>query len=427
MKNITYKIEGGNPLNGTVRLQSGKNACLPILAATILTDGKTIIRNVPRISDIENLLYIISGLGARIEWNAGDLHIDTTNIALNEINHEAAKKIRGSIFVLGGLVGRFKTARLPYPGGCAIGSRPIDLHVDAFRSIGIRVKESPQFIECRAGRIRGGTVYLDFPSVGATENIILASALGNATVTIVGAAKEPEVVDLVHFLRACGACIHGEGTDTITVQGVKNLKGTDYTPIPDRINTGSFLLAVATVGGDVVLENVIPQHNANLINKLQRGCCKIYTTADTIRIQKFRDNKRGKAEGAQTAPYPGFSTDLQCQFAVWQSLQKGTSKITENLFENRFRYASELVKLGANMCIDGRSITIKGVPALQTPPRKTITVEARELRGGVALVIAALATKGEVIINNAQIIERGHEHLDRDLAKLGATILKIEN
>jgi len=248
------KIEGGKPLFGRVKLQSGKNACLPILAAVILTEGVTVIRKVPRISDIENLLLMLSGLGICVEWRDGDVHLDTTGIFYNEINPEIARKIRGSIFVLGSMVGRFKRASMPLPGGCSIGARPIDLHIEGLRTIGVKIKETACRVDCAAARRADGVVYLDFPSVGATENLILASVLGRHVTKIVNAAREPEIVDLCNFLRACGACISGDGTDVIAVHGVSKLTGANYTPIPDRINTASYMLAVAAVGGDVTLE-----------------------------------------------------------------------------------------------------------------------------------------------------------------------------
>lgn len=414
---------------GTIRIQSAKNACLPIIAATILTKGKTILRNVPKISDIDNLLFILSGLGCRVQWKDGDLYIDTTNISYNEIDAEVAKKIRGSIFVLGCLVARFKQARLPYPGGCAIGARPIDIHVEGFKKIGIKVREARDYIDCSAKRIKGGVVYLDFPSVGATENIIMAAALGNTTTTIINAAKEPEVTDLVRFLRSCGACINGEGTDTITVAGVKELQGVDYIPIPDRINTASYMLAVATVGGNVVLENVIAEHNANLIEKLKADGCKIETKNNNLQIIKDKNQiTRKRNTSMQTSPYPGFSTDIQNQYMVYRSTVSGLTTITENLFENRYSIVPQLQKLGATICVKNRVATVTGGSELTGGTcENPMIVIPNDLRGGVGLVIAALASRGVTIVERADLVKRGHESIERDLGNLGANIiLKVQ-
>jgi len=419
-----FLIEGGHPLNGTIHIQSAKNACLPILAAIPLVHGKSIIRDVPRISDIENLLHILAGIGVKIEWKNGDLYLDSSNLYLNEINIETAKKIRGSIFLLGSLLGRFGFAKLPYPGGCNIGSRPIDLHLSGLRDLGVIVREKDSIIDCTSKRFKGGVVYLDFPSVGATENLILVSVLGKKTTKIVNAAKEPEIVDLVNFLRKCGACIQGEGTDTITIQGVQRLTGVDYRPIPDRINTGSYMIAVATVGGDVTLENVIPEHNYVLIKKLIKDGVDINYTSNTIRIKSSTKLKK-RNTSHQTSPFPGFSTDLQSQLGVFSSLQKGTTTITENLFEGRFGCFEELTKLGAKVCIKSRKATITGVDQLNAGTQENpVVVTATDLRGGVSLVIAAMAAKGNTILNRADIVARGHEDIVRDLSKVGAKIIK---
>ena len=419
-------IEGGNQLFGTIQISGAKNACLPIIAATVLTNGKTVLRNVPRILDIENLLYILSGLGCKIKWQDGDLYIDTTNITYNEINENAAKRIRGSVFVLGSLIGRFKMAKLPYPGGCAIGDRPIDLHVSGFKKIGIKVRETKTHIVCKSGITRCGVVHLDFPSVGATENLILAAAIGNGVTMIHNAAREPEVVDLCRFLRKCGACIHGEGTDTIKITGVKELCGTDYSPVPDRIVTGSYMLAVASVGGDVLLTNTDATHNANLIDKLKSSGVDVFTTKDTIRIKTTGRQNATTINSIHTGVYPGFPTDLQSQFVVWRCLHKGNFQLTENLFEGRFKYIDELEKLGLRGCTNNRTVKIHGnVKFISGTHENPLELNATDLRGGVALVIAALAADGVTVINNANYIARGHENIARDLANLGANIIDV--
>ena len=420
-----FLIEGGTPLNGTVHIKSAKNACLPIIAAVILTRGQTILRNVPRISDVENLLTMLSSLGVSVAWQDGDLYLDTTNIQDNEINKCAAQRIRGSIFVLGSLIGRFRNAKLPKPGGCSIGRRPIDLHLYGLKEIGVKVSESPSLIECTLKRGRNAEVYLDFPSVGATENMMLASAIGRYTTKIVNAAKEPEVVDLANFLNRAGACINGAGTDTITITGVDTLRGIDYTPIPDRINTASFLLATATIGGDVTLKNIRPDHNANLIKRLrQSGATVTLSPADNS--MRIITNKRRRSYSAQTGPYPGFPTDIQSQYATYSCLTSGTTYIVENMFEDRFKYVKELVKLGARICTKGKTATIRPIKKFRSGTQDQPTVlTAEELRGGFSLTISALAALGHSIIENASVIDRGYERLELDLQKLGAKIIRI--
>ena len=423
----TFLIEGGNRLNGTLRIDSAKNAILPILAATVLVNGQTVLRNIPKISDIDNMLHILSSLGAKIEWKDNDLYIDTTQLCRNEIPPDTAARIRGSIFILGSILGRFKTARVPYPGGCAIGSRPIDLHIQGFRDLGIRVFENDGYITCTAPRKNTDrSVYLDFPSVGATENLILASVLGSGKTKIINPAREPEVIDLVDFLNACGARICGAGTDTISVHGVKTLSGTVYTPIPDRIITGSYLIAAATVGGEITLTNVRPEHNENLISKLRRCGCEINSRGNTITLKSPK--QRPAALGSvQTSPYPGFPTDLQSQLAVLQSISKGSCVITENLFESRFKYVPELCKMGAKVCIKDRNANITGVQKIRAGTEiSPLNVTATDLRGGVALVIAALCAHGKTVVHNAEYIMRGHQSIESDLLSLGANIIRID-
>ena len=446
-------IDGGAPLNGTIAIDSSKNALLPIIAATILTRGLTVLKNVPKISDIENLLHILVSLGIRVKWQDGDLYIDTSEIAdsrlqtAGEVSPTVAGKIRGSIFVLGAILGRFKTATVPYPGGCAIGSRPIDLHLQGLRDLGVRVVERNGLIVCKKPNrsLLSATCYLDFPSVGATENLILTSVLGKTRTRIYNAAREPEVVDLCNFLNACGAMICGHGTSTITITGVAALHGTTYTAIPDRINTASYLIAAATCGGEVTLTNTVAEHNANLINKLVKAGSnikidgdKITITHHTLGLPRYARNDRrtpslrAVAKQSQisihTSPYPGFPTDIQSQLAVFLATRRGTSTITENLFENRFKYVPELQKLGSKICVKDKSVIITGVKKLNasSDERLPLALTASDLRGGVALVIAALAAKGTSIIHNAEYIYRGHAAIERDLVALGANIIRVD-
>ena len=414
-------------MNGTIKMDRSKNALLPIIAATILTEGVTILKNVPRISDIDNLLKILISMNIRPSYKNGDLYIDTRDIEYNTVNPEIAGKIRGSIFVLGAILGRFGRATVPYPGGCAIGSRPIDLHLQGLRDLGVNVTERNELIECTdKSTARDRVVYLDFPSVGATENLIMASVRGRSRVKITGCAREPEVEDLCNFLVACGAKICGIGTDTIIIHGVKSLSAVTYTAIPDRINTGSYLIAVAACGGSVTITDAEPKHNANLISKLKKMGCEITTTADTISITAVR---RPRALGTvHTAPYTGFPTDLQSQLCALCAVSRGVTAVTENLFENRFKFVPELTKLGARFCVGTKSVTVSGVRALNASfdEDAPVNLYAADLRGGVAIVIAALTANGKSVVHNAEYIYRGHAAIERDLAGLGANIIRID-
>jgi len=424
-------IDGGAPLRGVIAVTPSKNALLPIIAGTILTEGVTVLRNVPRITDIDNLLHILLALGIKVKWQNGDLVIDTREIgAPQSFPVGAAGKIRGSIFVLGAILGRFKRSAVPYPGGCAIGERPIDLHLQAFKDLGVRVTEKNGLIECKKAATRQAQqdVYLDFPSVGATENVLLACALGRNRVRIHNAAREPEVVDLCNFLNACGAMICGHGTSTITVAGVTALCGTSYTAIPDRINTGSYLLAAAACGGHVKLTNVVPAHNENLIAKLRKSGCDIRTDTNSITITREGGIRVKPLGTVHTAPWPGFPTDLQSQLATLQAVSKGVTAVTENLFENRFKHLAELQKLGAKVCIKNKTAIVTGVRNLvaSSDERAPLELFAGDLRGGVALVIAALCARGTSVVKNAEYIYRGHAEIERDLAGVGANIIRID-
>ncbi len=438
------QIIGGTPLRGTITIDGAKNSLLPIMTACLLVNGSVRLRNVPQISDLHQMLHILAGLGCYINRQGDTVKIDVRQPSTYVIDATAARQIRGSIFVMGALLARLGAVELPYPGGCSIGSRPIDLHLNLLRQIGVKIKTSASVIRATytPKRQRHTTVLtLDFPSVGATENIIQATTLGYAgnTYQIIGVAKEPEIVDLCNFLNQCGAQITGAGTDTITVTSVARLHGTDYTPIPDRINTGSYLIATAVTGGDVTLRNVIPAHNQNLINKLRAVGAQINTTSDSLRI--VVKHRRRQNFAIHTAPYPGFPTDLQSQFCVLLAVNRGHSTITENLFENRFRYVPELRKLGAQITVQGNQAQIRGVTQLhaQTTPNLCpsayhvpdsaactgTTLHATDLRGGVALVIAALAANGTCTIDHAEYIARGHQNIVKDLQQLGANIVAL--
>lgn len=416
------RIEGGNKLFGTIKIDAAKNAVLPILAACVLVPDVVILRDVPKLIDIDNMLHILSSLGVKCKWQNGDLFVDSREMTgMDASAASQSSAIRGSIFLLGGILGRYKAARVALPGGCAIGNRPIDLHIQGLRDVGVSVAERNGFIMCNSRRARGGVVHLDFPSVGATENLILASVVGRNTVRIINAAKEPEIVDLANFLNACGGRVHGAGTSTIVIDGVKALLGCTYSPIPDRIITGSYLIAVATVGGEVTLTNARAAHNESLITKLAKIGCRITVFDDKIHI--VRDVGRAQSlVSIQTSPYPGFPTDLQSQIAVLQAVSRGTSAITENLFESRYKYVPEITKMGAKIAVRDRVAIITGVPKLTSA-----AVAATDLRGGVALVIAAMAADGVTEISNAEYIYRGHQAIERDLAGVGANIIRVDD
>lgn len=439
------QIIGGKQLHGHLRIQGAKNSLLPIMTACLMVHGTVCLHDVPKLTDLTQMLHILADLGCTINIQGNTVKIDVNELTTYKINRQAAPKIRGSIFVMGALLSRLGKIELPFPGGCSIGSRPIDIHLTLLRQIGVHCHCQQNTIlatyQPRCHK-RPQVLTLDFPSVGATENIIQATTLGipGNIYVIHGAAKEPEVVDLCHFLNQCGAQIQGAGTDTITVHSVSSLHGTTYTPIPDRINTGSYLIAAAVTGGDVTLTNTVPAHQINLINKLITIGARITTQDDTIHIVVNR--RRPHHFNLHTAPYPGFPTDLQSQFCVLTALTKGLSTITENLFENRFRYVPELNKLGAQITVKHNQAQIKGVNTLTATPTSNLcpssyhipdpksctgtTVSAYDLRGGVALVIAGLAAQGTTTIEHAEYIYRGHQDIVKDLRQLGANIVALD-
>ena len=439
------QIIGGNRLHGRIRLQGAKNSLLPIMTACLMVRGTVILHDVPKLTDLAQMLHILAKLGCVINRQGDTVKIDNHGLLTHIIDTDAAPKIRGSIFVMGAMLSSIGKVELPFPGGCAIGSRPIDIHLTLLRQIGVKCHYSKDTIIATytPRRHRHPIILnLDFPSVGATENIIQATALGikGNCYIIHGVAKEPEVVDLCNFLNQCRAQIEGAGTDIITIHSVPELHGTTYTPIPDRINTGSYLIATAVTGGDVILTNTIPEHNLNLINKLKTAGAQITTTKNSIRIKI--EKRRPNNFNIHTAAYPGFPTDLQSQFCVLATLTKGYSTITENLFENRFRYATELNKLGAKITIAHNQAQIKGVTQLTAIPTSPIcptsyqtpdpqsckgtVLFAQDLRGGVALVIAGLAAHGTTTIEHAEYIYRGHQDIVKDLRQLGANIVALD-
>lgn len=410
----SYIIEGGHKLEGTVKISGSKNSALPIIAATILNAGKTTLYNVPNIQDTQMMYKILETLGAKIEKKNGKIKIDTSKIEKFEIPPELMHKMRSSVILAGALIGRYKKATFSYPGGCDIGSRPIDLHLKSFEKLGIQVNQNHGNIECNAEKIKGEKIDLDFPSVGATENAILATILAEGTTIITNAAREPEIIDLQNFLNKMGAKIVGAGTDEIQIEGVKKLKDISYNIMPDRIETGSFLCFAAATKGNIILENVNATHITPIISKLEEAECKIETSKNKIKIIA---PKKLKSIDIKTMPYPGFPTDMQSVFASMLTIAKGTSIIVENIFENRYKYTQELNKMGAKITVEGKSAIIRGTRKLYGAD-----VKATDLRGGAALVLAGLIAKGKTQVDDIEYILRGYEKLDYKLQNLGANI-----
>ena len=410
-----YVVEGGKKLEGITYVSGSKNASLPIIAATILNGGINKLYNVPNIHDTQMMFKILETLGCKIKKNNGKIIIDSRNITNYEIPEHLMSQMRSSVIIAGALLSRKKKVVFTYPGGCDIGSRPIDLHIKSFEKLGVNVKEEFGDIRCEANEILGTDIHLDFPSVGATENIMLASALAKGTTIINNAAMEPEIIDLQNALNSMGAKISGAGTNNIIIKGVEKLKDLSYNIIPDRIEAGTLLCSAAITGGNIKLQKVIPEHIKTLLNKLKEMGCTIEVDKNEIILKA---PKKLKAVDIKTLPYPGFPTDLQSIVGVTLTVAKGTSVIVENIFENRYRYLTELTKMGAKTTIEGRTAVIKGVRRLSKA-----NVRATDLRGGAALVLAALNAKGRTYIENIEYILRGYENFDRKLRSLGANII----
>ena len=418
---IKYVIEGGQQLHGEVMISGAKNAAVAILPATLLVSGKCHIENVPDISDVRLLLEILSDMGADIRrLSRNILEIDCSRVRNTTAPIDLVRRIRASYYLLGAQLGRFGHARNAMPGGCNFGVRPIDQHIKGFEALGAMVEQSGGYVTCDApeGGLKGGHVYLDIVSVGATMNILLAAALADGMTIIENCAKEPHIVDLANFLNAMGARISGAGTDVIKVRGVKTLKGGSYSIIPDQIEAGTYMAAVAAVGGSVTICNVIPKHLDCITAKLREMGMVIKEDGDRVHLEKTRRLKRANVK---TMPYPGFPTDMQPQIAVCMALANGTSIVTEGIYDNRFRYTAELNRMGANVQVEGKAAVIDGVREL-----RGCEVRACDLRAGAAMVIAAMAAEGTSTIEDAHYIERGYEDIIGKLTDLGANIRRIE-
>ncbi len=416
-----YIVQGGQPLFGEVRISGAKNAAVAIIPAALLVDGVCRIENIPQISDVTALLKILEQLGAKVRFlNRSDVEIDCRHIATTQVSQELAHKIRASYYLIGALLGRFGEAEVSMPGGCNFGGvRPIDQHVKGFVAMGAEVREG-DFICAKAdgGRMKGANIYLDVVSVGATMNIMMAAALAEGTTVIENAAKEPHIVDLANFLNSMGADIKGAGTDTIRIFGVDRLHGGSYAIIPDQIEAGTYMAAVAACGGQVLVRGIIPKHMDCITAKLQEMGVQVEEQDDTLLV---RHAGRLRRTNVKTLPYPGFPTDMQPQITVALCLAEGTSMVTEGVWDNRYRYVGELTRMGAQIRVEGRSAVVEGVERLNAA-----SVQAYDLRAGAAMVIAALAADGVSEVTNVHYIERGYEDIIGKLRGIGAKIESVE-
>ena len=388
------------------------------MAATILNGKVSKLYNVPDISDVKTTLEILENLGCKVKKDKKKIVIDSKNMNITTIPEELMRKLRSSVIIAGAIISRFGEAKFSYPGGCDIGSRPIDLHLKGFEKLGIKINENTSFIECKCDKILNTEIHLDFPSVGATENLILASVLGNHEVVIKNAAMEPEIVDLANFLNRMGAKVYGAGTNIIKIRGVKNLKEVSYTIMPDRIEAGTLLLATGIAGGNVKLNKVCPEHITPILHKMRECGCDIREDEKSISIKSLGHLVSTEIK---TMPYPGFPTDLQPLFTTFLTVCRGTSVVTENIFENRYKFTQELKRMGAKINIEGKTAIIKGVRKLHGA-----NVESTDLRGGASLMIAGIAARGITKVKKVEYILRGYENLDFKLNSLGANIIREE-
>ncbi|MFZ5640652.1 MAG: UDP-N-acetylglucosamine 1-carboxyvinyltransferase [Bacillota bacterium] len=414
-----FIVIGGKQLHGKIRVSGAKNATLPILAASLLTGGCSTIIEAPRLRDVSVMKELLTYLGVRIDCEGPAIRLDGSGVRPMEISEELMRRMRASNLVMGALLGRFGYVRASYPGGCAIGSRPMDLHLKGFIALGASITEKHGYIVAEARELKGSEIHLDFPSVGATENLMMAAVLARGQTVIRNAAKEPEIVDLQNYLNGLGANVRGAGTDAIKIQGVEKLGSTTHCVIPDRIEAGTHMVAAAITGGDVTVTNVIPEHIESVIAKLKETGVTIETGEDWVRV--ISDGKT-KAVDLKTLPYPGFPTDMQAQMMVLMTVADGTSLISETIFENRFKHVDELRRMGADIKIEGRAAIVKGTSKLSGT-----FVQATDLRAGAALVLAGLVSEDATVIEDIWHIDRGYENLEKKYAALGARIMRVNS
>lgn len=411
-------INGGVPLLGEIRVQGAKNSVLPILAATVIAGDKCVLHNCPRLRDVDKTDMVLERLGCTVERHGNTVIIDPNGFCSCEICDDLMRAMRSSIIFLGAIITRCGEARVSMPGGCPIGLRPIDLHLKALKELGVEIHEEHGYIICRAKKLKGTDIHLDFPSVGATENIMLASVCAEGTTTILNAAREPEITDLARFLNAMGAKITGAGSSFITIKGVKKLFGTEYTIMPDRIVAATYLAAAAATDGEIFLTGADPSSMGAMLHVLREMGARINVSNETIHLKS-----RGRLRNIhilRTMPYPGFPTDIQSPFMAMSATAEGTVVYVENIFENRFRHVDELVRMGADIKVEGRSAVVSGVKTLYGT-----RLVARELRGGAALVVAALGAEGTSEISGVEYIDRGYEEIEKKLSDCNACIKRV--
>lgn len=411
-------VKKSNPLKGSVRIDGAKNAVLPIIAATLLAKGKSVLREVPNLKDVHVISDLLRHLGAEVEYKGTTLTVDATNLTTYDAPYELVRKMRASFLVMGPLLARFNQTKISMPGGCAIGTRPIDLHLKGFKALGANVVMDHGFVEAKTDRLKGSKLYLDFPSVGATENIMMAAVLAEGTTIIENAAEEPEIVDLANFLNEMGADVRGAGTNTIRIKGVKELKATEHDVIPDRIEAATFMVAAAMTKGDITIENIILEHLKPVTAKLREAGCEIIEMDNSIRVI---GPEKLKSIDIKTLPHPGFPTDVQAQFMAMLTVAKGTGVVIETVFENRFMHVAEFNRMGANIKIEGRTAVVEGVEELNGAK-----VNATDLRAGAALILCGLIAEGETEIGEIYHIQRGYVDIDKKITALGGNIEIVE-
>ena len=413
-----FIIEGGKKLEGRVRISGSKNAALPVLVSSLLADGWSTYHNIPDLADIRTIKKLLANHGAQMEGQGETLRINGGSIVSCEAPYDLVRTMRASVLVLGPLVARMGQARVSLPGGCAIGARPVNLHLKALEAMGAEIELKEGYVEAKAKRLNGATIYFDISTVGGTENIMMAAALAKGTTRLENAAKEPEVVNLADTLEAMGAKIKGAGTDVITIEGVNSLRPCEVNVIPDRIEAGTFMIAASITGGDVILEGCNANHLDALILKLKEAGIAISAVEGGLRVQGAPEIK---SVDVKTLPYPGFPTDLQAQIMALMAVSQGSSVITETIFENRFMHVAELRRLGANIAVDGHNAVIKGVKKLRGAP-----VMATDLRASASLVVAGLVAEGKTTLSRVYHIDRGYQAIEKKLTALGANIKRVK-
>ncbi|KUO73157.1 MAG: UDP-N-acetylglucosamine 1-carboxyvinyltransferase [Desulfosporosinus sp. BRH_c37] len=413
-----YVITGKHRLAGRIRVSGAKNSSLPLLAATILAEGTSTLLEIPELADIMHMIEVLKHLGCEVVRQNKAMYINAIGLESCEVDEGLMRQMRASNLILGPLLARYGRVRISRPGGCAIGSRPMDQHIKGLQQLGVKVKEKHGYIEAWTDQLQGADVYLDVPSVGATENIMMAAALSKGITVIRNAAREPEIVDLQNLLNKMGAKVRGAGMDVIRIDGVEKLHPAEHTVISDRIEAGTHMIAAVMTEGDVVIENVVPEHLEPVIAKLRQAGALVTLLDDSVRVQQ-----RGRIRGVdlKTMPYPGFPTDMQPQFMAMLSCAEGTSIITETIFENRFQHVDELRRMGAQITVEGRTAIIRGVDTLEGA-----FVEATDLRAGAALFLAALAAEEVTVLEKINYIDRGYENLEDKYRQLGAKLLRID-